>query len=586
MNSFRHRFAIALPRLLIVVLAMFAIKPSHAADKPNLVLFLADDCTYRDIGCYGSVDSITPHIDGLAKQGLKFNKCYQAVALCAPTRQNLLTSVYPVRSGSYPNHCRPNDDVIGLPIYLKKLGYRVAHIGKWHLGSGQVFPFEGLGDKEKGQDSIDITKVDSFLADTKEDDKPFCLVVCSHQPHGPYTVGDRSLFDASSLTLTKNMVDSPSFRKKRVEYLAEVNFMDNQVGSVLEYLEKHFYVSNTLMIYLSEQGDGRPLSKATCYDDGVKSAFIARWPGVITPGTESEALVEYNDILPTFIEAAGGLVPDGLDGVSLMPIFEDPSLQGKEYAFSIHTTRGMIHGTDYFGIRSVTDGRYRLVYNLSPENKFLTTQLRNTKGGSFGDAIKASKLNPHFEKLVHLFRNREEFEFFDVENDPNCLENLIQDSKHAPRIEEMREALFAWMEYCNDEGVKTELLAFQRQPAKRSSIEPVLEMEIHPAKKSKAPKVPKQVSATQAFEGFIMIPRDGYYTFYKKRGTQTVLRVAGKEVLPKKGGATYGIIGLSKGLHSFSATPDKKKGMADMRWSGPEEKANSLFDKPKHLRQL
>ena len=112
--------------------------------KPNLVLFLADDCTYRDIGVYGSPNPTTPTLDRLASQGMKFNRCYQASSMCSPTRHNLFSGRYPVRSGAYPNHTFADDSIKGMPHYLKQLGYRVAFIGKWHIGPATVYPFEYL----------------------------------------------------------------------------------------------------------------------------------------------------------------------------------------------------------------------------------------------------------------------------------------------------------------------------------------------------------------------------------------------------------------------------------------------------------
>jgi len=104
-----------------------------AADKPNLVFIIADDCTFRDIGCYGG-QAHTPNIDNLATEGMRFTHCFQAAPMCSPTRHNIYTGQYPVKSGAYPNHTFAKDDVKSIVQYLKPLGYRVALSGKKHIG--------------------------------------------------------------------------------------------------------------------------------------------------------------------------------------------------------------------------------------------------------------------------------------------------------------------------------------------------------------------------------------------------------------------------------------------------------------------
>ena len=105
-----------------------------------------------------------------------------------------------------------------------------------------------------------------------------------------------------------------------VNYLAEITYYDGQVGQLLKLLDKHKLADNTLVIVVSEQGSSFPFGKWTCYDTGLQSAFIARWPGRIKPGVVNKAMIEYLDVLPTYIEAAGGKAPDVLDGKSLLDV--------------------------------------------------------------------------------------------------------------------------------------------------------------------------------------------------------------------------------------------------------------------------
>ena len=151
-----------------------AAKPARQNPKrPNIVLVIADDCRHYDLGCYGSPDAITPNIDRLAAQGLRFERFFQATAMSSPTRHCLLTGLYPVRSGAYPNHTRLDEGVQTLPEYLKEAGYRVALQGKRHIAPIKAFPFEFLS--EESLRSVHPEKIEPFLADVAQTGEPFFL---------------------------------------------------------------------------------------------------------------------------------------------------------------------------------------------------------------------------------------------------------------------------------------------------------------------------------------------------------------------------------------------------------------------------
>ena len=560
-----------------VTLAPVAVVADEQPAKPNLVLFLADDCTYRDLGCYGSINGATPTLDRLASEGMLFARCYQASPMCSPTRHNLFTGVYPVRTGAYPNHTFADDSIRSLPHYLKGLGYRVGHVGKWHIAPKEVFPFERLGDKAEGEDFIDLELVSSFIQEATESEQPFCIVICSHQPHGPYTLGDPSMFDGPEIQIPGNMVDTPQFRNQYAKYLAEVNFMDGQVDTVLGFIDQYQVAGSTLVVYLSEQGSAFPMSKWTCYEDGVRSAMIARWPGVIEAGSVSNALIEYSDIVPTFIDAAGGSVPDGLDGVSLLPVFLDPSEEGKPFAFSMQTTRGIILGSDYFGIRAVTDGRYRYIHNLSPEIEFSNgiTVVRNPNH-YWGSWRELAETDEHAQRIVNQYLIRPQEELYDLRADPDNLINLAGREDLREIQDELKTALFEWMSYCGDEGLRTELLAYQRMRAHRSEPAPVLVEECIEAEDSFSPNPIAQLDLSSEFVGFIQAPRDGYYTFTKKSGSAAQVSVAGRVVVPAEQSARYGIIRLRKGFHAIVIVPDSNAELREIVWSGPDMKPLAL----------
>ena len=122
-------------------LGLFLIGGVALGAPPNFVFILADDCSYRDMELYGG-PAKTPHMNLLAKQGMKFNRCYQSAPMCSPTRHALYTGLYPVKSGAYPNHTRAYPNVRSIVHHLKPLGYRVVQTGKTHINPPEVFPFE------------------------------------------------------------------------------------------------------------------------------------------------------------------------------------------------------------------------------------------------------------------------------------------------------------------------------------------------------------------------------------------------------------------------------------------------------------
>ena len=144
----------------------------QGAERPNIVFIIADDLTYSDIGCYGGVNVETPHIDSIASDGMKITRCFQASAMCSPTRHNIYTGLYPVKSGAYPNSTLAKEGTKSVVHFLGDMGYRVALTGKRHIQPESVFPFEYLN--EKG--GPDLQALERFWS--KESGQPSCAFIC------------------------------------------------------------------------------------------------------------------------------------------------------------------------------------------------------------------------------------------------------------------------------------------------------------------------------------------------------------------------------------------------------------------------
>ena len=434
---------------IIRTLAIAALLAGTARAKPNLVFVIADDCTWSDIGCYGG-QAHTPNINRLATQGMRFTRCFQAAPMCSPTRHSIYTGQYPVKSGAYPNHTFVRDDVKSVVQYLKPLGYRVALSGKTHVSPPAVFSWERLGNAQ----NPDFKKVDAFLGECAGNDQPFCLLLCSNEPHTPWNKGDPSRYPPAEIKLPPVYADTPATREGMSRYLAEITYFDGQVGSALTLLDKHKMTEDTLVIVVSEQGNSLPFAKWTCYDRGLRSAFIARWPGRIKPGTLNQAMIEYVDILPTFIDAAGGEPAPEIDGRSLLPMFAGKQ-RHKEHVFGIMTTRGIHHGSDHFGIRSVRSERFHYIWNFSPEIEFQNACTNSKEFKSWERA--AADGDKHAAEQVKRYKFRPSVELYDIAKDPEEQRNLAKNPEYEEVRRELRAELEKWMEHCGDKGLRTEL---------------------------------------------------------------------------------------------------------------------------------
>ena len=428
--------------------------------KPNIIFINADDLTYRDLGCYGG-QAHTPNIDRLASEGMRFTHCFQAAPMCSPTRHNIYTGLYPVKSGAYPNHTFAKEGTKSIVHYLKPLGYRVALSGKTHIAPKEVFPFEYSGQKNPDMDAIEKLMVESKKAGT-----PFCLFACSNEPHTPWNKGDASRYPPEKIELPPYIVDTPETRDGYSRYLAEITYYDDQVGQILALLDKHELAGNTLVMVTSEQGNSMPFAKWTLYDSGLQTALIVRWPGRVDAGSGTDAMVEYVDVAPTLIEAAGGTPDANLDGKSMLPVFTGEAKEHKSHVYGIMTTRGIINHPGHYGIRSVRSRQYKLIVNLTPEVKFTNACTKSKEFVSW--VAKAEAGDEAAQERVKRYHHRPAIELYDVTKDQYEWENLAENPEYASVIAELRTKLDAWMTAQGDKGQETELAAFEHQGRNRN----------------------------------------------------------------------------------------------------------------------
>lgn len=345
--------AICLAGLFLLTIGA-ACQHAVAADKPNLIIFYADDLGWGETGAFGNKDIPTPHIDSLAKNGVKFAQGYVAATYCSPSRAGLMTGRYPTRFGhefnSVANKTGLHLKETTLADRLKSLGYATAAVGKWHLGGGPEYrptkrgfdeffgtlnntPFFHPTNFVDSRISDDVRKIedDSFYTTDayaersvdwieKNKSKPMFLYLPFNAQHAPLQAPKKYL------DRFPNIMDD-----KRKLFAAMLSGMDDAIGRVLTKVREIGQEENTLFFFIADNGGptqsttsqngGLRGFKMTTFEGGPRVPFLAQWKGKLPAGKTYEFPVMNLDVMPTIVTAAGGKVDPAwkLDGVDLLP---------------------------------------------------------------------------------------------------------------------------------------------------------------------------------------------------------------------------------------------------------------------------
>jgi N-sulfoglucosamine sulfohydrolase len=429
-----------------------------SSPRPNIFMIFTDDTPKRDHGCYGNHHVKTPNIDRLASEGMTFNNVFTPAPMCGPSRAALCTGLYPIRNGAHPNHssCKPGTK--SMAHYMKSLGYRVIMLGKQHIKPKESFPFEYY-DMKLGLDGPgeDIRKI---LADPG--DKPLCVLMCHFETHWDFRKGvGQYNYHPKDVEIPPYLVDTPETRAQRARYYSEIEFMDAAVGRVLDLLRETSLVENTLCIYASDHGTHWPHEKWNLYDAGINVPFVARWPGRIKPGTVSDGLVSLVDIVPTFIDVAGGEVSrvvadcggEPLDGKSFLPVLlgEANDIQQEIYAVM---TFGVMTA---YPIRAIRTRTHKYIWNIDSHFEYpdyWATNLPPTQQEwvVWRSWLRKAQTDPAAAKLIRANLYRPPVELYDLQADPHELHNLAGDPANKRLLSDLRKKLDTWMIRQSDDG--------------------------------------------------------------------------------------------------------------------------------------
>jgi uncharacterized sulfatase len=457
-------------RLLIATLIVCIATVGRGEERPNFLLIMSDDSTWSDFGFTDNPDVRTPHLDKLAEESIELTRMFTPAPCCSPTRNALFTGLFPVRSGAYPNHTVVKRGTRSVFHYLKDAGYRVGLIGKTHIGPPASYPYETVGGKRALDD---FGKTRAFIS--RDKNQPWMLAYMSNDPHVPLTRGDASQFDPDTIEVPEYLHDNAMTREMLCEYYAEIGKLDDQVGQLMKLLDATGQRNNTVVVFLSEQGSGFPYGgKWSLYDNGIRGATLVRWPGRVEPGSQSDALLQYVDIVPTFLEIAG-IDPSGIDtgcpdafgntrmdGRSFLNVILGRTNGGRDYVFAEQTTVGINGYLEPYPMRSVRDSRYKYIRNLAPDNTYTIGGIHNSK--LLASWKQDAQSDPELAERIEFLYHRPAEELYDTVADPLERNNLAADSALVDVKRRLSQALDAWMKQQMDQGLKTEKLATTRQP--------------------------------------------------------------------------------------------------------------------------
>ena len=449
----------SLLRLLVLAIA-FATGTAVGA-PPNVLFFTADDMNF-DSSCVfgGPIRDLTPHIDSLASQGLRFSHAYSTVAVCQPVRQTMLCGLYPHRSGSmgfFP--VRP--DVRTLNQELRKAGYLTSCYGKTkHLQPREQFCADVEDDSISRHPSKLAAATRDFVRRAKGQKKPFFHNVNCYDPHRPF-IGMKGPHDLAGGEEPSRWVgtdeitnvpgfleDLPDIRRELAGYYTNVRRLDDALGAVLAVLDEEGVADDTIVVfYGGDHGMSFPFGKSNSYENSSRGALIVRWPGVTKPGSvDTSHMVSTLDFTPTMLDMLGLAPLPDLDGRSFVPALRGETMPGWDRIFTVYNAA---FGNNWLPMRCMRTRDRSYIWNPWSDGtrKYHT---ENMAGLTWKAMLAASEQNPAIKARTTFYSLRVPEEFYDLEADPCERKNLIGSAEHGPEIETMRRELLAMMRATGD----------------------------------------------------------------------------------------------------------------------------------------
>jgi arylsulfatase A-like enzyme len=443
-------------------LSLFPVRgPTQAqsTELPNILWITVEDMSPR-LGAYGDSVALTPNIDRLAAEGMRFTHAFTTAGVCSPSRAAIFTGMYQTSIGAH--HMRVTHEAPGLPTpylatpppfvkgfteYLRGAGYYAANYGKtdYQVAAHPRDPVTAW-DESVGYEG-DATVEPVWRQ--RPAGQPFFIVLNTMRTHESRVWPDSTeprRTDAATVSVPPYYPDSPVVREDIARHYDNIARMDAWVGTILDQLAADGLAENTIVFFWSDHGDGLPRAKRWPYDSGIHVPLVVRWPGQIQPGTVNDELVSLVDLAPTVLALGGATIPGHLHGRVLLG---DRAETAPEYIFAARDRMD----ESYDRVRAVRDARFKYIRNYFPEkpyilwlpyrNRMPTMQvlLRLKADGSAGEPVS-----------LWLRDRRDPEELYDIVADPHEVNNLADDPEYRPFLERMSDALTAWQTETGDMG--------------------------------------------------------------------------------------------------------------------------------------
>jgi len=410
-------------------------------NRPNILWLISED-TSPDLACYGHPLVKTPNLDRLAREGARYTNAYVTAPVCSASRSAFMTGMHQTSIGAHHHRShRTNAYALRPPLavlteYFRRTGYYTCNCA-------------GLNYKQPGKTdwnfTPNVTVFDGTDWSQRRPGQPFFAQINFNMTHRQYKRDPKNPIDPVQVELPPCYPDHPVVRRDWADYLEAMQVLDTEIGVALQWLEKEGLANNTIVMYFADNGGSHVWSKQWLYEGGIRVPMIVRWPGQIQPGTVVDDLVSSIDFAPTFLQAAGVLVPKHLQGRNF--------LGAEKKHDCIFAARDRCDGT-VDRIRCVRSKRYKYIRNYYPDRPY--TQFNAYKKLQYPALTvlqvlhKEGKLTPAQARFMAATRPREEL--YDLQSDPHELHNLADNRKFRSVLREHSRKLDAWIKSTGDQG--------------------------------------------------------------------------------------------------------------------------------------
>ncbi|WP_152352459.1 sulfatase family protein [Brachybacterium subflavum] len=439
--------------------------------RPNILWITTHDINPH-LGCYagaypGAEHAVTPHLDDLASEGLRFDNAFASAPICAPSRSAIITGCHPASIGTIHMRSKavPPAGVRMFTEHFREAGYYVTN---------NSFTDFQMATPSSAFDECSDT---AHWRDRPDPDQPFFATFHGLITHESQIHLDEESFEErvphvrledrhapEDVELPPYYPDTQVFRVAWARYLDLIGEMDHWVGTILQQLEDDGLAQSTIVVFWSDHGRGMPRAKRWANDSGLHEPLIIRWPGRITPGARTEALVHLMDLAPSMLAAAGLEVPDHMQARPFLDSSGRLDEHTNDYVFASRDRMGDLHDMS----RTVRDSRYRYIRHYHPDRSPMQhctypdglstwAEMRRLATAevtqrAIGDL--PSSLTPLQRTLVAPSKPEEEL--YDLLEDPHEEHDLAGDREHAETLARLSTALTDWQEQIGDLGFLTE----------------------------------------------------------------------------------------------------------------------------------